>query len=202
MTDLVEELGGLIISPSETLERVLKKKELKSAFIVVSLGGVLGGIWISTTFPITAPELMDLIPIGFAGWIVSGLILTLLSWVIGAGIFRLVAKVLGGKGEYNKVLQLTGYAHMPYLLAYSLGMMTFFVSPMLADVVGVIGSLWALILTIFAISIAEGFSKLRAVVTVVIATMAVVVLMVGVIVIMAGLAVMPLASMQVVYWTN
>ena len=193
MTDLIERLGGIITSPRETLEQLSKEMALKGSFIVVLLAGALFGIWLGMLLPYLLPELMPLIPLGFTEFFVLGLISTLLSWVIFAGISHLVAKLLmGGKGEYSMLLQLMGYAHVPYLLIYPLSLIIHAISPVLSSVIDLIGIVWAFILTIFAIGIAERFSILMALVTLVVSTVAIIVLTVAGMIALIAIAGIPL----------
>lgn len=193
MTDFVERLGAMVISPRETLEQLSKERALRDAFIVVLLAGAFAGILLGMLLPrMMPPELIPLIPLDFTGLFILGLTSTLLSWVIYAGILHLVAKLIGGKGEYSMLLQLTGYAYVPYLLIYPLSLVTWFISPLLSSLIDLIGFVWYCVLTIFAISIAERFSILRAAITVVGSVVAIIVLAVVVIALMA-IAGIPLA---------
>ncbi|MBA5941810.1 MAG: YIP1 family protein [Methanophagales archaeon] len=193
MTDFVERLGAMVISPRETLEQLSKERALRDAFIVVLLAGAFAGILLGMLLPrMMPPELIPLIPLDFTGLFILGLTSTLLSWVIYVGILHLVAKLIGGKGEYSMLLHLIGYAYVPYLLIYPLSLVTWFISPLLSSLIDLIGFVWYCVLTIFAISIAERFSILRAAITVVGSVVAIIVLAVVVIALMA-IAGIPLA---------
>lgn len=184
MTNFGERLGAMIISPRETLEQLSKERALRDAFIVVLLVGAVVGIWLGMMLPKEVPpELMPMIPFGFTELFILGLTATLLSWPIYAVIYHLVAKLLGGKGEYSMLLQLTGYAYVPHLVVYPLSLVTWFISPVLSGVIDLIGAIWVIVLTIFAISIAERFSMLRALITLVVSVVASVVLVIVVVIV-------------------
>lgn len=53
---------------------------------------------------------------GFTFTMVASRISEVVLWVVGAGILTCMAILLDGDGEYRKLLELTGYAHMPMLV--------------------------------------------------------------------------------------
>ncbi|WRQ72925.1 MAG: Yip1 family protein [Methanosarcinales archaeon Met12] len=187
MTDLIEEIGGVIVSPWETLENISKKEDIRSAFIIVLIASILSGM-----HTILLPEMRAMfeilgVGIDYTILFVFSLVLGLIGWVLSAGIYRLIAMMLGGNGSYNKVLQLLGYAYAMYFVYLPVSAFVMIALPVLSGVITLIGLIWALILSVFAISIAEGFSKLRAIATVVIGIIAVVILFViGAVIMMAA----------------
>lgn len=183
MTDLIEEIGGVITSPWETMKKISEKDELKGAFIIVLLTGILGGIWGSVLYYAIMPEISPIL------WIVGLPIANILSWIIFAGIYRIIAMVLGGKGTYSKVLQLFGYAFVPALLVFPLSTITFlFASPIISSIVDLIGSVWYIIVYTIAISVAEKISTIKALIVVLIPIiLSVVIVMILVVLVLAPL---------------
>ncbi len=163
MTDLIEEIGGVITSPQEMMEKISEKDELKGAFIIVLLTGILGGISVSVIYYAMMPEIPPIL------WIVGVTVVNILGWMIFAGIYHIIALILGGKGTYSKVLQLYGYAFVPALLVFPLSTITFLLAgPIVSAIVDLIGVVWYIIVYTIAISVAERISTIKALIVVLI----------------------------------
>ena len=52
---------------------------------------------------------------------ISAVILTLLGWMLSSIIYHISASILGGKGNLNRMLALSGYASIPFLAQQLLG---------------------------------------------------------------------------------
>lgn len=103
---------------------------------------------------------------GFTG-IVLTLLLSLLSWVIWAGITYLIGdKLLGGTATWGELLRTLGFAQAPGVLLV-LG-----VIPFLGSVVRVAVGLWVLVTGVVAIRQALDFGTGKAIVTAVLGWLA------------------------------
>ncbi|MCD5409452.1 MAG: YIP1 family protein, partial [Methanocellales archaeon] len=122
---------------------------------------------------------------------VFSLVFGLIGWALSAGIYRLIAMIVGGNGSYNKVLQLLGYAYAMHFVFLPVSAFVMITLPVLSGIINLIGFIWALILSVFAISIAEGFSKLKALAVIVLSIVVVVILTVIGVAIMMYAAFMP-----------
>ncbi len=188
MTNLIEEIGGVIVSPQETMEKISEKDELKGAFIIVLLTGILGGIntiviYYSVIYYAMMPEIPPIL------WIVGFTIANILLWILFAGIYRIIALILGGKGTYSKVLQLYGYAFVPALLVFPLSTITFLLAgPMISTIVDLIGAVWYIIMYTIAISVAERISTIKALIVV----LTPIILLVVIVMILVALVLAPL----------
>jgi hypothetical protein len=152
ISTIIKEIWGIIVSPRKTLDNISKKEYLLSALIIVLIATILQSI--SIIF-----QLKD-----FTTPLV-------IIWVIRAGMFRLIARIFEGKGDYKKILQLYGYTcaiFFIYWLVFIIVAVTIFpivpinVSLVITKILGLILIIWSIILSIFAISIAENLSLIKA----------------------------------------
>ena len=179
MSNIIKEIGGIIISPRATLEAISKKEDISGAFIVVLIASILSGIsGILLDRPMSKmmTELLGIEippsePISLLITFALIIIFSLITWVIVAGIFRLIASVFGGEGSYKKIIQLYGYVYAIIFVLSPLQtiilMIAFPIMPIhgimaIMGIFGLIGIIWNLIISTFAISIAENISIIKA----------------------------------------
>jgi len=94
-----------------------------------------------------------------------------IGWVVIAGIFHVVAKILGGKGAFTEMLVLMGFAMLPNIFQAPIGLIAIFsgglTGALIAIGLGGILAIWVLILDVLAIREAHKFSTGRAIATLV-----------------------------------
>ena len=106
---------GITAPIQRWLGGVTEKDITKGALIVLLEGIFAGGAAYSAASMITLPVA------GLAGTVqaiaaVSGIVMTLLVWVVSSLIFHGVAHLLGGRGNRNRMFALAGYASVPQLI--------------------------------------------------------------------------------------
>ena len=102
---------------------------------------------------------------GLAGGLglVMTIILTPIFFLLGTGLFHLVARLLGGKGDFGRFAYLTATYGAPIqLISALLGFV-----PLLGGCVGVLLGLYSLVLLFFAIKVEYSFSDGKSIGTIV-----------------------------------
>ena len=91
-----------------------------------------------------------------------------LFFLIGAGIYHLIASVLGGRGQYGRYVYLTATYSAPLMIVGSvLGFI-----PVLGGCLSLILAIYQFVLTYYAVKVEYGLSQGRAIVVVVIPVVA------------------------------
>ena len=125
------------------------------AAVVVALGAIASAIGASG---------------GGARGIIATLILSLVGWVVWAGVTYFIgAKILGGTATWGELLRTLGFANSPKVLA------VLAIIPGMAWIVGLVLSIWLLVAGIVAIRQALDFSTGKAVATALLGWLAMVV---------------------------
>ncbi len=139
--DLYEEVEA---NPNLTQEAIL-------VVVVVTLANLLGRL-IQALFT----------PASFGGAIITG-VWALIGFFIWAWIAYFVGtRLFGGTADYGELIRTLGYAYTPNIL----GVFAFI--PCLGAIVGLIGSIWALVAMVVAIRQALDFDTTRAIFTVIV----------------------------------
>ena len=118
--------------------------------------------------PPEASQMMNVFTTGGAGAIMSGaggflgIILTPIFFMIGVGIFHLIAKLLGGQGQFDKYAYLLAAFQAPISIATAV---LAFV-PVLGGCIGALISIYSLVLAYFATKVNYGLTSGRAIVVV------------------------------------
>ena len=82
---------------------------------------------LSGTKQYLSPEQMEsFIGVGITSQLVMAPFISLLSWVIGAGVLFGMVKIFKGDGKFKQVLSLTGYAYIIILVYYVLSVIASF----------------------------------------------------------------------------
>ena len=132
-TTLRDELRGMLIQPDQTMATVAPNLS-KGALVVVGLI-VTAGIRVALEVAYTAAG----ITVGFAiGGAVIGIVI---AWVSLTLFLHLIARALGGTGNYRNLLALMGYAAVPMILTTLVSIVIYVISPVLLPNLG--GAGWS-----------------------------------------------------------
>ena len=127
-TTLRDELRGMLIQPGQTMATVAPNLG-KGALIVAGLI-MTAGIRAALEVAYTAAG----ITVGFAiGGAVIGIVI---AWVSLTLLLHLIARALGGAGNYRDLLALMGYAAIPMILTTLASIVIYFISPVLLPNLG------------------------------------------------------------------
>ena len=146
MGSITDRMKGAALLDNATYEEVeADTTATGQAAVVVVLGAIASGIGMSGAG---------------AGGIITGVLGSLIGWVLWAGITYLIGdKVLGGTATWGELLRTLGFAQAPRVLAV-LGII-----PGLRWIVALVIGVWVLITGIVAIRQALDFSTGKAVAT-------------------------------------
>ncbi len=105
---------------------------------------------------------------GGAAFNLLSIILIPLSFLLGVGIYHIIATVLGGRGQYGRYAYLTASYSAPLMIVTSiLGFI-----PVVGGCLSLLLAIYQFVLTYFAIKVEYGLSQGRAIVVVVIPLLA------------------------------
>lgn len=122
---IVRDTAAAIFAPDRLMKSLQgKQPQLFTPFVIFTLGIILNLAAqavafraISERLPVSiAPEEQHWNRLGFTLSLVSQGIGGVLFWFVGTGILYCLAILLDGEGEYRKLLEATGYAHVPFLI--------------------------------------------------------------------------------------
>jgi len=131
-TVLRDKLRGMLIQPNQTMATVAPNLS-EGALIVVGLI-VTAGIRVALEVAYTAGA-------GNAGLATAGAAIgIILAWVSLTLLLHLIARALGGTGNYRNLLALMGYAAIPMILTALVSMVIYIISPVLLPNLG--GARW------------------------------------------------------------
>lgn len=199
-----EWVGGVVVSPTETLREITRQSGwLQAGIVVLTIAVVDAFLQVATTLRGGASASMA--PLGDMGTTAStefdGLIrgiaigsaFTTIIWrpVFWAGItliYYLIAYFLGGRGGFNSLLSGIGFAHVPMLFSLPFSAASALLS-VFGSGFGLLGSLallpvliitwvWSLVLQVIAVREAMSLSNGRAITTVMIPILAIVALVI------------------------
>ncbi|NPE29956.1 YIP1 family protein [Methanococcoides sp. SA1] len=114
-------LTQVLTDPNGFFEEKMKSEvELKTPLLIVLFIGVLGAI----SAAIMTQKIMVLLPpeaaafgsIGVVFAVIGAFIGVLFMWVIYAGIFYVISSILGGKGDFKRVLEVVAYGLIPSII--------------------------------------------------------------------------------------
>lgn len=191
MTDLLDNIYGTLFSPVPTFKRMIEEKtSIATAVIVVLIASICSGAGSALTQSILSYSGFGGYP-GFeayqmqsmmspAALLVMGVVGGMIGWVIMAGVLHLVAKVLGGKGTFEGMLLLMGFATLPNIFQAPVGLIAFFSGGLSGLTIslglGALLGLWILALNVIAIREAQGFTTGKAIVTLILPVVLLVIL--------------------------
>jgi hypothetical protein len=122
---VAHDVTAIIFAP-EGLVKSLQGKQpcLLTPFAIFAAGIVLNLAAQAVAFKTISGRLPAAIPAEEQHWNRLGFTLSLVSqgvggvlfWFVGTGILYCLAILLDGEGEYRKLLEATGYAHVPFLI--------------------------------------------------------------------------------------
>ncbi len=123
--DFLLKMGGIIQRPSTTLKEIKgREPSISSAFALVGLLGVTSGltsifsVWKLLGILEVSPSEIGLeLPSAFIYQFLGALIFAFSVWFTVAGFFHLLAKMLGGRGSFDKLLELIGWCYIPQIMA-------------------------------------------------------------------------------------
>ena len=177
MADLLENIFGTLFSPASTFKRMSEERtSVTIAAIVVLIACICSGagsILTQSAFMSMFAEFPGFEEMMFSpiASMTLSVVVGFIGWVVIAGIFHVVAKILGGKGAFTEMLVLMGFAMLPNIFQAPIGLIAIFsgglTGAFIAIGLGGILAIWVLILYVLAIREAHKFSTGRAIATLV-----------------------------------
>ncbi len=177
MADLLENIFGTLFSPASTFRRMSEERtSVTIAAIVVLIACICSGagsILTQSAFMSMFAEFPGFEEMMFSpiASMTLSVVVGFIGWVVIAGIFHVVAKILGGKGAFTEMLVLMGFAMLPNIFQAPIGLVAIFsgglTGALIAIGLGGILAIWVLILDVLAIREAHKFSTGRAIATLV-----------------------------------
>lgn len=159
MRDFAKKARGFTLEPTKTY-RSQKKKRLGEAFkyylIVIIIAGFLSGA-----------RLIYKTPLEGLGLAVLGVLASALFIWVGAAYLHIWVYALGGR-RIEKTFKTVLYAATPAVYLW-FGQLIVPEAPLLAMLVGAIGGIWQLVLTVLGLRVFYGFSTGRAVAVILLA---------------------------------
>lgn len=180
MTEVMDEIYGTLFSPVSTFKGMIEERtSIANAVIVVLVASICSGAGsaltqsalssFGTSYGFEAYQLQSMV--SPTASLVMGVVSGVLGWVIIASVLHLVAKALGGKGTFESMLVLMGFATLPNIFQAPVGLIAFLSSGlsglMISLGLGALLGLWIIALDVIAIREAQGFSTGKAIVTLV-----------------------------------
>lgn len=135
--NLFQRITGIIVSPAETMKNLIIKPRVVFPILIVALGLLViylsnYGLYkdqvrqameraMANSSTQLSPEQLDAqADMGAVAGLITGPIVSLLSWVIEAAIIFGLIKAFRGKGRFAQFISITGYAYVIMLLYYVL----------------------------------------------------------------------------------
>ena len=178
-------------------EKMEQDTNLKSPALIVLVTGVIAavnayiiaGMVMEAIAPTLPPEAAGFAKIGSIFGAVAALFITFIMWAIYTGIFFVISAILGGEGDFKRLLAFVGYGFIPTIfgsiittgLTYygmsgiefsmenpELMQQSIMVDPMmqLVSIIGIIFLLWTANICIFAVKHARGLNTKNSLITV------------------------------------
>ena len=168
----IEAAIGVITRPVSAMQQIAAARPWPIALGLTVAIGLLSGLASLTAPPQDYPN----VPEGFvtfltfiqspAGVLVSALVFGPLAQLVGAGIYYLVGRLLGGRGPFSALLSTAGFASVPgVLLAPLTAVLNLTGIPVLGGLLGFAFGIWVFGLTALGIRESLGLSTGRAVAT-------------------------------------
>ncbi|MDQ7779331.1 MAG: Yip1 family protein [Planctomycetota bacterium] len=123
--ETIRRLAGVVFGPDRFMGALKgKQPQLLVPFTVFCVGVVLNLAAQSIAFRAISSSLPATIAVEEQHWNRLGFTLSLVSqgvggvlfWFVGTGILFCLAILMDGEGEYRKLLEATGYAHVPFVI--------------------------------------------------------------------------------------
>jgi len=110
---------GILARPIKTIKEITNEKvTLRKPALIVFITAVfssVGRILVIQKLSEGSNEIVKFIYIGDIISVVASIAGAFVFWAIIAGVFHLIALVLGGKGDYRKMLEILGWAYIPQI---------------------------------------------------------------------------------------
>jgi hypothetical protein len=167
--NLINPWKDIWTQPRATIHHQLEKNPREWIVILAIVNGLLSGVaWWTTLWTKYPDKPLYHSPLFVTLLIIAGAIMGLISLYVGAWLYRMTGKWLGGKGDYTDVKCAVGWSAYPYLISgiFSiLNALTVEKYPAISFIFGIIAvvlMIWALIISLKMIGEAHKFSAWRA----------------------------------------
>lgn len=161
---ILDWLSGVLTDPVHTMQEVGREKPVGWSFAVFS-GTTIIALWLTS---LTPGEAGSLVPQSRTGFILAGLISSLLFFMIITGLLNLVARGLKGTGSYWGVFSALAFSHFPRIFLPTgqlLGAVLGEAGNVVSGFVSFAISIWVTVLNIIALRESQGFSTGKAILT-------------------------------------
>jgi hypothetical protein len=166
--DTLDTLYLVLASPSQGLRTVVQKQPVGRALLLAVFISLVSSISAFRELSITLENFLGT-PAGIGWELIPGVVfLYIISLLIWAGIFHLIATLLGGRGAYLGVVCGLSFAGLPSLFFAPLAFLSLLLGApgtLLYFVASIVIPLWIVVLAILVLRYNYGFSTARAVAT-------------------------------------
>ena len=186
--DILDRLFGVITDPARTLQEVSREKPTGWSFAVFS-GTSIIALWLTS---LTPGEAGPFVPQSRTGFILAGLISSLLFLMVFTGLLNLVARIFKGTGSYWGIFSALAFSHFPRIflpIGQLVGVALGEAGNVLSGLVSFAISLWVTVLCVIALWESQGFSTGKAILAWVLAFVVLALVIVLPIIFLAGLPV-------------
>lgn len=172
-------------------KKINDEVEMKTPLMIMAVLAVISAISsvivIQKTMELLPPEVSQYASIGIIFGVIGAIIGTFIMWIIYTGAFYLISMVLGGEGDFRRLLEFTSYGFIPNIASglistyYTVNLFdkmdfsnpellqeTIMADPSMkiATVIGFVFLLWSANIWVFAISYARNISVKNAAIAV------------------------------------
>ncbi len=148
-----EIIFGLVLYPAQTMRTIIRQRPWRWAILTVLFLSVSSALILVLTNKVSQPLWLSLI---------MSIILSSLYLVIEAGIAHVIScRLAGGYGQYATLLCALAFVSLPLGIALALTPLILLIRPLLLILI-LLGIIWSLVLSFFAIRENYEFSNLEA----------------------------------------
>ncbi len=182
--DYINTLKGLFTSPEETLKSYKGKGDYGEAIKAVMIAAVIAAlsgafsqlIWVTLSDGVGVAVLSAIITF------ILTLIVLPMGLFISSGIYFVLSKILGGKGDFEVQTHLMSLIYLVSAVGGVIGII-----PCLGAVIGFLLALYAIYLNALVLKVTHGFSLMRAI-AVILIPIVIVVVIIGLLIFLGALA--------------
>jgi hypothetical protein len=162
--NILDRLLGVITDPARTFKEVSREEPIGWSFLVFS-GTTIMAFWVSS---LTLGEAGSLVQQSRTGFILGGLISSILFHMILTGFLNLVARGFKGTGSYWGIFSALSFSHFPHIFLPTgllLGVAIGRGGNGFSGFVSFAITLWVAVLNVIALRESQGFSTGKAILT-------------------------------------
>jgi hypothetical protein len=156
-------------NPIQTFKKEKKNADLTEGAKNIALAGLITGLIsglvflvVGSIYSMANPYAMGLIGIpAFVAILIVSPIVSVIGWLISSGIYYLIARLLGGRGDYKTQSYLIALYSAPMGIVITVLNLV----PILGSILSLLGAIYSLYLLTLSLKETHGFSTGKAVLT-------------------------------------